>query len=139
MNPQAMTITRITMNSYCCQCLMRWLSAVKSNNSERWPATPARQHTSNQAERDIRPVKVQQHISGGTWRTLLSLADFATVQSYLSTTARWGIEALDVLTQLFTNGPLVTARNRPHSTAPDRRPHHAHSPTSAPTSAGNPS
>ncbi len=29
--------------------------------------------TSNQAEREVRPVKVQQHSSGGTWRTLLGL------------------------------------------------------------------
>ena len=43
--------------------------------------------TSNQAERDVRPVKVQQRTSGGTWRTLLGLADFAIVQSYLSTGA----------------------------------------------------
>jgi transposase len=44
--------------------------------------------TSNQAERDIRPVKVQQRTSGGTWRTLLGLADFAIVQSCLSTTGK---------------------------------------------------
>jgi transposase len=63
--------------------------------------------TSNQAERDIRPVKVQQRTSGGTWRTLLGLADFAIVQSYLSTTAKWGTGALDALTMLFTDGPWL--------------------------------
>ena len=46
--------------------------------------------TSNQAERDIRPVKVQQRTSGGTWRTMLGLADFAIVQSDLSTAAEMG-------------------------------------------------
>ena len=65
--------------------------------------------TSNQAERDIRPVKVQQRTSGGTWRTLLGLADFAIVQSYLSTTAKWGTDALDALTMLFTGGPWLPA------------------------------
>ena len=63
--------------------------------------------TSNQAERDVRPVKVQQRTSGGTWRTLLGLADFAIVQSYLSTAAKWGIDALDALTRLFTDGPWL--------------------------------
>jgi transposase len=43
--------------------------------------------TSNQAERDVRPVKVQMRASGGCWRTLQGLADFAVVQSYLSTAA----------------------------------------------------
>jgi transposase len=61
--------------------------------------------TSNQAERDVRPVKVQQRTSGGCWRTVDGLADFAIVQSYLSTAAKWGIDALDALTQLFTTGP----------------------------------
>jgi len=69
--------------------------------------------TSNQAERDIRPVKVQQRTSGGTWRTLLGLADFAIVQSYLSTAGKWGIDALDALTRLFTDGPWL-----PPATAP---------------------
>ena len=44
---------------------------------------------------------------------LLGLADFAIVQSYLSTAAKWGIDALDVLTRLFTDGPWL-----PPATAP---------------------
>jgi transposase len=69
--------------------------------------------TSNQAERDVRPVKVAQHAAGGTWRSLLGLADFAVLRSYLSTTAKWGIQPLDALTQLFTTGPWL-----PPATAP---------------------
>ncbi len=57
--------------------------------------------TSNEAERTIRPVKVQQRSSGGCWRTLQGLADFAVVQSYLSTAAKWGISKLDSLRDLF--------------------------------------
>jgi transposase len=63
--------------------------------------------TSNQAERDIRPVKVQQRTSGGCWRTLDGLADFAIVQSYLSTAAKWGLTKLDALRQLFATGPWL--------------------------------
>jgi transposase len=57
--------------------------------------------TNNEAERTIRPVKVQQRSSGGCWRTLEGLADFAVVQSYLSTAAKWGISKLDALRDLF--------------------------------------
>ena len=39
--------------------------------------------TNNEAERTIRPVKVQQRSSGGAWRTIEGLADFAIIQSYL--------------------------------------------------------
>ena len=46
--------------------------------------------TNNQAERDVRPVKIQQRTSGGCWRTLAGLADFAVVQSYLSTATQMG-------------------------------------------------
>ena len=63
--------------------------------------------TSNQAERDVRPVKVQMRTSGGCWRTLQGLADFAIVQSYLSTAGKWGIDVLDALTQLFTGQPWL--------------------------------
>ena len=69
--------------------------------------------TSNQAERDVRPVKVQMRTSGGCWRTLQGLADFAIVQSYLSTAGKWGIDALDALTRLFTGQPWL-----PPATAP---------------------
>jgi transposase len=62
--------------------------------------------TNNQAERDLRPVKLQQKISA-TWRTLQGLADFATLLSYLSTSAKHGKDALDVLEQLFTAGPWL--------------------------------
>lgn len=62
--------------------------------------------TNNQAERDVRPVKLQQKISA-TWRTLQGLANFATVRSYLSTAAKYGKDALDVLRQLFTAGPWL--------------------------------
>jgi len=57
--------------------------------------------SNNEAERTIRPVKVQQRGSGGCWRTLTGLADFALVESYLSTAAKWGISKLDALRDLF--------------------------------------
>ena len=57
--------------------------------------------SNNEAERTIRPVKVQQRGSGGAWRTLRGLADFAIVESYLSTAAKWGIPKLDALRDLF--------------------------------------
>ena len=63
--------------------------------------------TNNEAERSVRPVKVQQRSSGGCWRTLEGLAEFATVQSCLSTAAKWRIDALDALRQLFTTGPWL--------------------------------
>jgi transposase len=63
--------------------------------------------TNNEAERAVRPVKVQQRTSGGAWRTLQGLTDFATVRSYLDTAAKWGVDALDALEQLFTTGPWL--------------------------------
>jgi transposase len=62
--------------------------------------------TNNVAERDVRPAKVKQR-SGGCWRTLEGLADFAVIHSYLSTAAKHGVEALDALTELFTTGPWL--------------------------------
>jgi transposase len=63
--------------------------------------------TNNEAERTIRPVKVQQRTSGGCWRTLQGLAEFAVVQSYLSTAAKWNISKLDALRDLFNGHPWI--------------------------------
>lgn len=58
--------------------------------------------TNNEAERSCRPVKIQQRTSGGCWRTLQGLADFAIVHSYLDTATKCGQGKLDVLNRLFT-------------------------------------
>jgi len=42
----------------------------------------------NKEERTIWSVKVAQRTSGGCWRTLDGLADFAVIQSYLSTATK---------------------------------------------------
>jgi transposase len=63
--------------------------------------------SNNEAERTIRPAKVQQRSSGGCWRTLTGLAEFALVQSYLSTAAKWGISKLDALRDLFGGQPWL--------------------------------
>src|SRR5207245_89713 len=60
--------------------------------------------TNNEAERSCRPVKVQQRTSGGCWRTLAGLVDFAIVASYLDTATKWGRDKLEVLRELFTTG-----------------------------------
>ena len=70
------------------------------------------------AELPARSVKVQQRTSGGSWRTLQGLIDFAVVQSYLSTATKWGLDTLDAMTQLFTTGAWL---------APARTPRAAHS------------
>ena len=63
--------------------------------------------TNNEAERTLRPVKVQQRTSGGCWRTVQGLADFAIVHSYLDTANKWGIDTLNALRKLFTTGPWL--------------------------------
>jgi hypothetical protein len=74
------------------------LSRTRSSAS---PPAPTSIFTNNEAERTIRPVKVQQRSSAGCWRTFAGLADFAIIQSYLSTAAKWGISKLDALRGLF--------------------------------------
>jgi transposase len=69
--------------------------------------------TNNEAERSCRPVKIQQRTSGGAWRTLQGLTDFAIVQSYLDTATKWGLDKLDALRQLFTTGAWLPPALKP--------------------------
>ncbi|MDA2987171.1 MAG: transposase [Actinomycetota bacterium] len=62
----------------------------------------------NQAERDVRMVKLQQKISGG-WRSDTGAEAFLDVRSYLSTARKHGHSAMDVLRDLFTDQPWIPA------------------------------
>ena len=57
--------------------------------------------TNNQAERDIRMVKVQQKISG-QFKTMKGARHFCRIRSHLMTTKKRGNNAFDCLQALFT-------------------------------------
>jgi len=62
----------------------------------------------NQAERDLRMMKVQQKISG-TFRTEDGAKAFCRVRSYISTARKNAVGAMDALTRLFGGNPFVPA------------------------------
>jgi hypothetical protein len=62
----------------------------------------------NQAERDIRMIKLQQKISG-CFRTAAGAERFCRIRSYLSTANKQGERALDVLVQLFAGAAWMPA------------------------------
>jgi transposase len=63
----------------------------------------------NTAERSLRMVQLHDKISG-TFHSLAGAEAFATVRSYLQTAANHGQNLLDVLAQLFTDGPWMPPR-----------------------------
>ena len=64
--------------------------------------------TNNQAEQDIRMVKLQQKISG-CWRTPEGAERFLAIRSYTSTARKHGLSALDALGRLAGGQPWLPA------------------------------
>jgi transposase len=62
--------------------------------------------TNNQAERDLRPVKLHRKISS-CFRSQTGAERFAHVRSYLSTTRKHDVPALDALVRLFNGDPWM--------------------------------
>ena len=64
--------------------------------------------SNNQAERDIRMVKLAQKISG-CWRTLPGAQAFCTLRSYVATGRKQGMNPLVILRWLFEGDPWLPA------------------------------
>ena len=62
----------------------------------------------NQAERDLRMIKVQQKVSGG-FRTEGGVAMFCRIRSYLSTLRKQGMKLLSALNHTFSGHPVLPA------------------------------
>jgi transposase len=62
----------------------------------------------NEAERDLRMMKVEQKVSGG-FRTPAGAHTFATLRSYVVTARKQGCTALDALRALFAGHPFLPA------------------------------
>jgi len=63
----------------------------------------------NQAERDVRMVKLQQKISG-SWRTLAGARAYCTLRSYLSTMRKHDVDILDGLRRMFEGDAWLPIR-----------------------------
>ncbi|MGH3851759.1 MAG: IS66 family transposase, partial [Pseudonocardiaceae bacterium] len=78
----------------------------------RYWSNPAVDATNNQAERDLRMVKLQRKISG-CFRTIEGAMDFCAVRSYVQTAAKHGRARLDVLVDLFNGTPWMPPATGP--------------------------
>jgi transposase len=67
---------------------------------------PAVPWSNNQAERDIRPMKIQQKVSGG-FRTEKGSVRFCRIRSYLSTTSKNGIHPFDAIVSALAGNPWL--------------------------------
>ena len=76
--------------------LLRFVA--RRSDTLRFLRDPAVPFTNNQAERDVRMMKLRMKISGG-FRSAEGAADFATIRGFLSTARKQGWNILQALTQ----------------------------------------
>lgn len=62
--------------------------------------------SNNQAERDIRPMKIQQKVSGGL-RTENGAIEFCRIRSYLSTTNKNGVDPFEAIETALAGNPWL--------------------------------
>lgn len=67
--------------------------------------------SNNQAERDLRMMKVQQKISG-TFRSWTGAVDFALIRSYLATARKRGINVIEAIAAVFAGAPCIALNSR---------------------------
>ena len=65
----------------------------------------------NQAERDVRMIKVQQKVSGA-FRTQEGADTFCAIRSYISTARKHGLNAIDAIYNAFLNQPFFPSTNQ---------------------------
>ena len=63
-------------------------------------------YSNNQAEQDIRMIKVQQKISG-TFRRLAGAQQFCRIRGYISTLKKRGLPVLDYIQKAFEGKPFL--------------------------------
>ena len=70
----------------------------------------------NQAERDLRMMKVQQKISG-TFRSPAAAVAFCRTRSYISTIRKNSLNVLEALTSVFVGDPMTPPCLKPATQA----------------------
>jgi transposase len=60
----------------------------------------------NQAERDVRMVKVKQKVSGA-FRTISGAEAFCAIRSYISTVRKHGLNVIDAIYDVFLGNPFI--------------------------------